>query len=114
MGLCPALTWSETRCLCLDPPATTPLHLESSPACNCLPATTLRCSVLPVSLQKTSAPSWPRPCSKRQPEPRQVRGPDATSAAQRFFPLEGLRPYIILGASPGDGLTAGLPRGFPS
>ena len=68
----------------------------------------------PVSLQKTSAPSWPRPCSKRQPEPRQVRGPDATSAAQRFFPLEGLRPYIILGASPGDGLTAGLPRGFPS
>ena len=68
----------------------------------------------PVSLQTTSAPSWPRPCSKRQPEPRQVRGPDATSAAQRFFPLLGLRPYIILGSSPGDGLTAGLPRGFPS
>ena len=68
----------------------------------------------PVSLQETSAPSWPRLCSKRQPEPRQVRGPDATSAAQRFFSLEGLRPYIILGASPGDGLTAGLPRGFPS
>ena len=52
----------------------------------------------PVSFQKTSAPSWPRLCSKRQPEPRQVRGPDATRAAQRFFPLEGLRPYIILSA----------------
>ena len=37
----------------------------------------------PVSLQETSAPSWPRLCSKRQPEPCHVRGPDATSAAQR-------------------------------
>ena len=68
----------------------------------------------PVSFQKASAPSWHRLCSKRQPDPRQVSGPDTTRAAQRFLALEGLRPYIILGASPGDGLTAGLPRGFPS
>ena len=50
VSLCPALTRSETRSLCLDPPAATPLHLESSLACNCLPATTLRCCVLPVSV----------------------------------------------------------------
>ena len=52
----------------------------------------------PVSFQKTSALSGPRPCSKPKPEPRQVRGPDATRAAQRFLALEGLRPYIILSA----------------
>ena len=54
----------------------------------------------PVSFQKTSAPSWHRLCSKRQPDPRQVSGPDTTRAAQRFLALEGLRPYIILSAPP--------------
>ena len=54
----------------------------------------------PVSFQKASAPSWHRLCSKCQPDPRQVSGPDTTRAAQRFLALEGLRPYIILSAPP--------------
>ena len=58
VSLCPALTWSETRSLCLDPRAATPLHLESSLACNCLPATTLRCCVLPVSVWVCPTLSW--------------------------------------------------------
>ena len=58
VSLSPSLTRSETRSLCLDPPAATPLHLESSPACNCLPATTLRCCVLPVSVWVCRGPCW--------------------------------------------------------
>ena len=91
VSLCPALTWFGT-----------------SAAQRFFPLEGLRPRA-PVSLQKTSAPSWLRPCSKRQPEPRQVRGPDATSAAQRFseakpapeMELQRFRPCRIPRRQPG-------------